>query len=318
MDAQELKERQSWSLAQKIDHSLGVIDQFRSRLDGKVFVSFSGGKDSTVLLDLCRVIDKDIKAVYCNTGNEWPDIVRFVRGLKGQGYNIEIIRPQITPKEVMEKCGFPLLSKELSCIVDKVRNAPDTLVARRARGEVECGWKSCTVPKKYGFLVSEDFNVSDKCCYYLKKKPMRLYVSRTGLHPIIGTMACESQLRRTTYLRRGGCNTFTGKIESMPLSIWMEEDIWEYIRQRDLPIADIYVKGAHRTGCMFCGFGCQYDGEERFALLKSLYPKWYDTFMDYTNNGVTYREALRKVLAVGNLSLPDENVQLSNRQGYGY
>ena len=102
MTTKELIERQNWSLQQKIDHSLGAIDQFYSRLDGKVYVSFSGGKDSTVLLDLCRIIDPNIKAVFCNTGNEYPDIVKFVRKLKDtDGYNIEIIRPSITPKEVI-------------------------------------------------------------------------------------------------------------------------------------------------------------------------------------------------------------------------
>lgn len=88
MDLQELRERQSWTLRQKIDHSLGVIDQFVSRLNGQVYVGFSGGKDSTVLLDLCRIIKPDIKAVFCNTGNEYPDIVRFVRELKTQSGEI--------------------------------------------------------------------------------------------------------------------------------------------------------------------------------------------------------------------------------------
>ena len=81
----QLKERQSWTLEQKIDHSLGAIDQFYQRMNGKVYVAFSGGKDSTVLLDLCRMFDPNIKAVFCNTGNEFPDIVRFVRNLQHRG-----------------------------------------------------------------------------------------------------------------------------------------------------------------------------------------------------------------------------------------
>ena len=56
MDIKELKERQAWTLDQKMDHSLGAIDQFYQRLDGKVYVSFSGGKDSTVLYWLARKI----------------------------------------------------------------------------------------------------------------------------------------------------------------------------------------------------------------------------------------------------------------------
>ena len=80
----ELEYRQNWSLNQKIDHSLGVIDQFYQRLNGRVYISFSGGKDSTVLLWLARKIYPDIKAVFCNTGNEYPDIVKFVRDKKKQ------------------------------------------------------------------------------------------------------------------------------------------------------------------------------------------------------------------------------------------
>ena len=60
----------------------------------------------------------------------------------------------------------------------------------------------------------------------------------------------------------------------------------------------------------FCGYGCQFKNDNRLQLVHDLYPKWYETFMNYTNNGVTYREAMRKVLAVNGLSLPDENIQL--------
>ena len=66
----ELKERQDWSLEKKIDHSLGAIEQFYQRLDGKVYIGFSGGKDSTVLLWLARKLYPDIKAMFVNTGNE--------------------------------------------------------------------------------------------------------------------------------------------------------------------------------------------------------------------------------------------------------
>ena len=84
MEIKELRERQGWSLAQKIDHSLGVIDQFYSRLGGKVYVSFSGGKDSTIVLWLARKIYPDIKAVFCNTGNE---IIIFVNSHWTQNHN---------------------------------------------------------------------------------------------------------------------------------------------------------------------------------------------------------------------------------------
>lgn len=121
-------------------------------------------------------------------------------------------------------------------------------------------------------------------------------------------MASESDQRQTVYIKQGGCNVFseTGKTKSLPLSIWLEDDIWAYIKERNLKIADIYHKGAKRTGCMFCGYGCQFKDDNRLQVVYDMYPKLYNMFMNYTNNGITYREALRKVLAVNGLYLPDE------------
>lgn len=50
---QEFKERQNWNLYQKIDHAVGTMERFLSETNGRAFISFSGGKDSTVLLRLC-------------------------------------------------------------------------------------------------------------------------------------------------------------------------------------------------------------------------------------------------------------------------
>lgn len=315
MDIKELKQRQSWALDQKIDHSLGVIDQFISRLNGQVYVGFSGGKDSTVLLDLCRIIKPDIKAVFCNTGNEYPDIVRFVRALKNtEGYNIDIIYPKLRPREVFEKYGFPLISKLTSMKIDMVRKNPSSISAQRWAGISEpIGCRSQPIPLKWRYLIQEEYHTSHLCCKYLKKNPMNEYSNKNNLKPIIGVMACESDKRTTDYLNQGGCNVFgeIGKVtKSLPLSIWLEDDIWEYIKSRNLKIADIYHKGAKRTGCMFCGYGIQFKDDNRLELCYKLYPKFYKMFMSYTNNGIEYREACRKVLAVNGLVLPDEDRQL--------
>lgn len=109
-----LKERQAWTLAQKVDHALATIDVFISRMGGidKVYCSFSGGKDSTVLLHLCRILYPDILAVFCSTGNEYPEIIQFVREQAKKGANIQVIRPEITPRQVWAKYGFPLSGKK--------------------------------------------------------------------------------------------------------------------------------------------------------------------------------------------------------------
>ncbi len=72
-----LKEMQSWDLDRKIATSLTRIIEFAKHFDNQVYVSFSGGKDSTVLLDLVRKIIPDVPVVFSNTGLEYPEIQNF-------------------------------------------------------------------------------------------------------------------------------------------------------------------------------------------------------------------------------------------------
>lgn len=305
MTKQELTERQSWSLEQKIDHSLGTIEAFVNRIGGvdKVYVSFSGGKDSTVTFHLARILYPDILGVFCNTGNEYPDIIRFVREMQSGGANIQTIRPKFTPRQVWEKYGFPLISKEASQDIHEIRVNPDSPTSIKRLNKEKFALSKC-----WRFLLTEEFNTCHKCCKVLKKDPFHKFEKDSGRSPILGVMASESQLREKDYIRYGGCNIFRGKgrSKSMPLSIWTDNDIWDYIAKNNLPIADIYHKGATRTGCMGCGFGAQFADDTRFRTLLREYPKCYEMVMNYTNNGVTFREALRKVLAVNGLYLPDE------------
>lgn len=295
MDYKELKQRQQWTLNQKIDHSLGAIEAFISHTGRTPFVSYSGGKDSTILLDLARrYIDKEMKAVFCNTGNEYPEIVRFVRNTE----NVTIIRPKYTFRQVIEKYGFPLISKEQA---QGIRQAKTTRSEKlrniRLHGtDRNRGWVSGKIADRWQYLIDEPFMVSEKCCECLKKRPLARYVKQSGEVPLIGTMAVESILRKQQYIRRGGCNSFNGKnAASYPLSIWTDVDIWNYIRMFNVPYCELYDQGHTRTGCMVCGFGAQYEiTPNRFERLAASHPKAYKIFMGYANSGVTYGEALIK------------------------
>ena len=94
----ELKQRQSLPLEAKITLAKIRIEQFHTKMDGNVCVSFSGGKDSTVLLHLVRSIYPDVKAVFVNTGLEWPEVVQFVKETE----NTEIIpKGKPNPQKIM-------------------------------------------------------------------------------------------------------------------------------------------------------------------------------------------------------------------------
>lgn len=308
MTNEELAYRQSWTLYQKIDHSIGVVEDFISHSKKIPYISFSGGKDSTVLLDIVRrFISCDIKAVFCNTGNEYPEIIKFVKSKE----NVQIITPEITVPEVLNRFGFPLISKEQAHYIREVRNSKSQiLINKRLYGKKVKGSFVGKISNRWQFLIKAPFQVSEQCCEYLKKRPFKKYEKKTAEVPILGIMASESNLRKHEYTKRGKCNSFDSKrITSYPLSIWTDKDIWEYSRVFHVPFCSIYnIPGIYQTGCMFCGFGCHSKEDHRFEILNNLYPKAYKTFMNYTNNGYTYRQALHTI----GIFLPDEKLFTKN------
>lgn len=81
-----------------------------------VYVSFSGGKDSTVLLHIVRQMYPDIEAVFVNTGLEYPEIQSFVRTFE----NVTILRPKMRFDDVIRKYGYPILSKNISAYGSRI------------------------------------------------------------------------------------------------------------------------------------------------------------------------------------------------------
>lgn len=109
-DAKRLKELQALPLWRKIMIAQTRIMEWYFRFGGNVCVSFSGGKDSTVLLDIARQIYPDIHAVFSNTGLEYPEIQRFVR----EHEDVDIITPEMRFTDVISTYGYPLISKEVA------------------------------------------------------------------------------------------------------------------------------------------------------------------------------------------------------------
>lgn len=230
--------------------------------------------------------------------------------MEEEGHNIKTIRPKITPRQVWEKYGFPLVSKEAAENIHAIRTNKDSIKSKKALGIIDKN-STFVLSCKWRYLLSTPYETSNRCCDILKKNPSHEFSKKYGLAPIIGMMASESVLREKTYLRRGGCNVFGENPSSHPISIWTDADIWQFIKERNITIASDYSKGVLRTGCVACGFGAQFDDDNRFQFLYDNYPKYYDMVMKFTNNGCSYREAIRRMLKVNGLCLPDENPQLT-------
>ena len=108
---QDLQMMQALPLNTKVRMTQQRIRDWVNRygLDG-VSVSFSGGKDSTVLMTIAREMYPNIKGVFFDTGLEYPEIRAFVKTWD----NIDWIRPKMTFRQTIEKYGYPFISKEVA------------------------------------------------------------------------------------------------------------------------------------------------------------------------------------------------------------
>lgn len=104
-------------------------------------------------------------------------------------------------------------------------------------------------------------------------------------------MASESRQRMFNFLTYG--EWYHAKSQRMwkshPMAIWTDEDVWAYIRSRELPYAALYDMGYYdqkrgkrichkRNGCMFCGMDIRFP-DNHLSIMRRTHPKAWNVIM---------------------------------------
>ena len=252
--------------------------------------------------------DQPLTVLFANTTCEFAGMIKHIKEYVAyieQKYNIvidyDMTNPDLTLKEVIIREGYPVASKGIARRVKDIRDAMrkagltwddikdhlDETVENaewfRERGFLNSiisyliGIKSDNTPasrktklsSRWFPLIWAPFEVSHKCCEFLKKEPQRKLENKYDLSPILGEMAYESDNRRYAYMR-SGCvfQTTSNRYRGKPIGFWVEQDVLRYIKTYDLPIfklygevkenedGSLYLTGLKRTGCKLCLFGC--------------------------------------------------------------
>ena len=244
---EDLKRFQAEGLAEKEQRSLAKIAEWFSYWNNEVFVAFSGGKDSSVLADLCgywcSAIGATLYLAFVNTGLEYPEIQKHVKVFAEylrKKYNIEVVldilRPKMRFDEVIKTYGYPMISKEVAKCVSSAKRLDSKygqVCRERLNGthKQKSGEISLFNCAKYKPLLDVDFDISHRCCDVMKKAPSHDYAKKTGRKQLTAQMASESRLREQQWIKYG-CNGFDmSSPTSNPMSFWTEQDVLQYIKR---------------------------------------------------------------------------------------
>lgn len=269
------------SLDEKMTNAQHRIEELWNETDGKCYVSFSGGKDSTVLLALIKMCEEvytipenGIPAVFSNTGIELGVTVDFVKWVKENWYpNVQMIRPLKSFDQVLKEYGKPIKSKMKSKDLQQYHygKRSDALLLLLLHGK--CGTGKFSEKHKIGdkdiHMLHNDFPIkaSNKCCDWMKKKPFeRFAVDNAFVGGLQGIRVAEGGARdfaaKTRLMHGGKLCTWVkhGVIQKAPIIDWSNEDVEEFIEKYNVPLSEAYTNyGFDRTGCMACPYARHVD-----------------------------------------------------------
>lgn len=301
MTTARLQKLQALSLEKKILLSQMYIKKFISLFDP--YTSFSGGKDSKVLDHLVSGIDSSIPKVFVNTTNECKEILQYV----SKHDNVITLLPKMGFVKAMKVYGFPMISKA------NARKINDLKYPTKNNAKIRETWNDPNskfkMSEKWKFVIDEEFDITYKCCYFLKKEPFHRYEKETGKKPFHGAMAEEGKDRKDKILRDGILIKGGDNISCKPLAFWTTKDIWEYAKLHNIRFAEnyydrvvngVFIPADERSGCKYCLMGYNYDKNDLFNMdrlekLKATEPKKFKRMMSVENNGVPFGKAINIV-----------------------
>ena len=219
------------------------------------YLSFSGGKDSTVLSHLLdkAIPGNKVTRAYMDTGIDYALMRRHIVELQKNDPRIVMVKPAVNIKTALERDGYPFKSKEHSMYVGIYQNSGFTKSVERYLYPDESR-KTFGCPDSLRYQFTDEFKLkcSKKCCFNMKEKPLADFAKANGKKvALIGILGDEKGGRSNAKCMSEGTN---GEIHFQPLTAVDSE--WEewYIQKEQIKLSPLYYPpySLKRTGCKGC------------------------------------------------------------------
>ena len=282
-------------------------------LENNAYISFSGGKDSTILhylIDMALPNNK-IPRVYANTGIEYKMVREYVKELAKTDDRIVILNQTRNIKQTLEKYGYPFKSKEHSDRVNQfnkgnLSNYVLKYISGYDKNNDKISFTRCPNNLLYQFSGNIKYNYSRECCNKLKKDLLHKYekyfnkfISITGIRSDEGGQRISSQCLS----RRNNRTLFN------PLVI--VSDLWEddFIKQNKIRLCDLYYPPYNfkRTGCKGCPYNLEL--QKDLDIMRELLPNeykqceilWKPVYDEYRRIGYRLSNKIEKQMTIWEL-----------------
>ena len=245
-------------------------------LKNKGYIAFSGGKDSCILSKLIdlAIPDNKIPRVFINTGIEFVEMVKFVKGLAQKDDRIIIINNRLNIKQTLETYGYPFKSKPYAKMVGIYRRNGLTDYVKNFIDPNKTTKYNCPKSLVYQFTPENKLKIDYYCCIKFKETPSEDYAKSTGRTiNLTGIRKDEGGTRAEK-----SCVVFD-KSKNLkkfhPLLVVSDEWEEEFIKRNNLDICKLYYPPYNfkRTGCKGCPFAR--DIEKQLLIMKEILPNEY-------------------------------------------
>jgi 3'-phosphoadenosine 5'-phosphosulfate sulfotransferase (PAPS reductase)/FAD synthetase len=213
----------------------------------KTVILFSGGRDSTTLVHQMRHFAGLMRVVFVDTGALFPHVVEHVHSFtEKMGFQLDTVHPPMPLEEYHKEMGLPV---DLLPIENQVEMGKYVEVKKEERLQ---SWM--------------------QCCVNMMWLPLDRYLEKNEVKIVyLGTREAEPRKGsdRANYQNGKGVNFFC------PLWNWSEDEVMDYLREKELPIPIQYEYGCDSLDCWRCTAALDGHGEAKMRFMSIKYPALY-------------------------------------------